>query len=72
MDQFTRSFQKIIPSLRESTMEIIEQYPIHGTLFLVPAKEREIEVFLHRTKRENAPVVFEFHGGGFVLGDAKK
>jgi len=69
---FTRSFLKIIPSIRESTLETIAKNPLKGQKMLIPTREGTVEVFLHSSTKEYAPVVFEFHGGGFVLGDARK
>lgn len=72
MGDFTKNFLKIIPSLRESTMELINTIPLKGKLMMIPCRAGEIEVFIHKSSRENAPLLFEFHGGGFVLGDARK
>lgn len=72
MGSFTKSFLKIIPSLREYTMEVIRQNPILGECRKIPVRGGEIEVYVHRALRSYAPVLFEFHGGGLVLGDAAK
>lgn len=72
MSDFTRIFKKIVPSLRQATMDVIEQNPLEGQLIKLPLRDREIEVFLHPSSGKNAPVLFEFHGGGLVLGDARK
>lgn len=72
MGSFTRSFRKIIPSLRESTMEIIRSNPIYGERRILPLGDRELEIYLHRGAEQPGPVLFEFHGGGLVLGDASK
>lgn len=69
---FIRSFKKIIPSLRKDTRSILEQSDLTGERFIVPLNHREIEVFWHRADKGNAPVLFELHGGGFALGDARK
>ena len=36
MGTFTRSFCKIVPSLRESTMEIIRKNPVRGEQMMIP------------------------------------
>jgi len=72
MNEFTRSFKKIVPSIRESMLEAIEGIPLKGKRMMIPCRDCEIEVFIHESGKENAPVLFEFHGGGFVLGDARK
>lgn len=72
MGTFTRSFCKIVPSLRESTMEIIRKNPVRGEQMMIPLADREIEIYLHRGTEEPGVVLFEFHGGGLVLGDAAK
>lgn len=72
MGDYTRIFRKIYPSIRQANMEVINTMTLTGELFMVPCRECEVEVFWHHASRENAPVLFEFHGGGFVLGDARK
>ncbi len=72
MGAYTRSFLKILPSLREYTMEVIRQHPILGKCRKIPVRSGEIELYVHPAVREKAPVLFEFHGGGLVLGDAAK
>lgn len=72
MGDYIRSFRKILPSLRESTMEVIRRNPVYGERNMIPCRDCEVEVYLHRASRGQAPVLFEFHGGGLVLGDASK
>ena len=72
MSNFTRSFLKIIPTIREATLDTIAKTSLKGEKILIPTREGTVEVFLHSSTKEYAPVVFEFHGGGFVLGDARK
>lgn len=72
MSSFTRSFQRIVPSLRASTLELIENNPLSGQRLMVPVRDGEVSVFVNRAARKGAPCIFEFHGGGFVLGDARK
>ncbi|MBE7724076.1 MAG: alpha/beta hydrolase [Enterocloster citroniae] len=72
MGSYTRSFLKILPSLREYTMEVIRQNPVLGKCRKIPVQSGEIEIYIHPASRPHAPVLFEFHGGGLVLGDAAK
>lgn len=72
MSDFIRSFKRIVPSMRAFTMDIIRQNPIYGERRMIPTRDGEIEVYVHRAEGECVPVLFEFHGGGLVLGDAAK
>jgi acetyl esterase len=72
MKEFTKSFKKIIPYLRSTTMEAIECNPLQGERLEIPGESHIIEVYFHRANSKNAPVLFELHGGGFVLGHAAK
>lgn len=72
MKDYTRSFAKIVPSIRKSTMDIINKHPLMGTLLSVPTRDGYVEVFIHKASTDNKPVLFEFHGGGFALNDARK
>lgn len=72
MKDYTRSFKKIIPSIRECNLDAINQTPLKGNRVMIPCRDCQIEVFIHKARSSNAPVLFEFHGGGFVLGDASK
>jgi acetyl esterase len=72
MGDYTRSFKKIIPYLRGTTLETIENNPILGEKLEISTEQAVVEVYLHRAETTNAPVLFELHGGGFVLGHAAK
>lgn len=72
MSDYIRSFKKIIPYLRESTWEGIEKNEQYGEKIEVLTENESVEVYLHRAEGNNAPVLFELHGGGFVLGHAAK
>jgi len=58
--------------MREFTMEVIRQNPILGEKRMISCRDCEIEVYVHRAEGDRVPVIFEFHGGGLVLGDAAK
>lgn len=53
-------------------MEGIRKNPLSGERLMIPCRDCEIEVYWHKAKKENCPVLFEFHGGGLVLCDAAK
>ena len=72
MKEYTKSFKKIIPYLRGTTMEAIECNPLLGEMLEIPGEDHIIEVYFHRADSDNAAVLFELHGGGFVLGHAGK
>ncbi|MGB4660815.1 MAG: alpha/beta hydrolase [Mobilitalea sp.] len=72
MKEHIRSFKKIIPYLREETWETIQKHPIYGEKIEVPVGDDSVDVYLHPTANHHAPVLFELHGGGFVLGHAAK
>lgn len=69
---FLRSFVKLLPSLRSSQRDAVLGQPLSGLSFSVPCDGREIPVWVHPAKSAGRPVLFELHGGGFVLGDAEK
>lgn len=71
-DPFLRSFVKLLPSLRSSQQEAVLGQPLSGLPFSVPCDGRDIPVWVHQARSINRPVLFELHGGGFVLGDAEK
>lgn len=67
MGAFTRTFKKIIPSLRQSSAQAVHSNQIKGEKIQIG----DIIVYLHKAKKY-APVLFELHGGGFALGEAAK
>ncbi len=71
-DPELRAFLDMVPSIRRYNRELALSQPLTGEPAVLPLEGREITVYLHRAKAANRPVVFEFHGGGFVLGDAEK
>lgn len=71
-DPFLRSFVKLLPSLRSSQRDAVLGQPLSGLSFSVPCDGREIPVWIHPARSAGCPVLFELHGGGFVLGDAEK
>lgn len=68
-----RSFLDMVPSIRTFQTEIVKEQQQNGECLTISLLERDITVCLHRAdSKEKRPVVFEFHGGGFVLGNAEK
>ncbi len=66
------SLARIIPSLRRSMAEAIEEgNPLHGESLTVSRGGVEIPLWLHRPSKHLAPLLVYLHGGGFALGDAR-
>lgn len=71
--QSAEELKVILPTLRRSTKRSIEKGPILGEEIDVPGRDgAEVPTWFHRAASAGRPVVFEFHGGGFALGDARK
>lgn len=72
-DAGIRSFLDMVPSIRKFQTELTKEQQKMGETLTVPLADREITVCLHRAAADGRrPVVFEMHGGGFVLGNAEK
>ncbi len=71
-DPELRAFLDMVPSIRRYNRDLALAQPIQGEPLTLPLESREVSAFLHRAATANRPVLFEFHGGGFVLGDAEK
>lgn len=71
-DPELRAFLDMVPSIRRYNTELAMAQALSGEPLTIPLEGREISVCLHRAEGENRPVVFEFHGGGFVFGNAEK
>lgn len=71
-DPELRAFLDMVPSIRRFQRELALSQPLKGERLSVPLPGRELTVYLHRAQGQGRPVVFEFHGGGFVFGDAEK
>jgi len=72
MNQAGKDFLKMVPSIRRGSLKVINKYPLYGEKMTVPGRECGLEIWLHRSEQTCAPVLFELHGGGFMLGDASK
>lgn len=69
-----RELQNILPELRRQTARVLSKETVKGERINVEARDGEtIATWFHRAAgTAAAPVVFELHGGGFALGDARK
>ena len=71
-DPELRAFLDMVPSIRRFNTDAALAQPLTGEALTLPLPGREVKVCLHRATGANRPAIFEFHGGGFVLGDAEK
>lgn len=42
--------------------------PVKGKRYSLPLEGRNIDIVYYKAKRENAPLILGFHGGGFLFG----
>lgn len=71
-DPELRAFLDMVPSIRRFHTDLALAQPLTGETMELPLNGRSITVCFHRAKSSGRPIVFEFHGGGFVLGNAEK
>ena len=69
-DPKRRVFLDVVPTVRRIQNSILDMQEKTGERIDVPLEGREVTVWLHRAPGERRPVLFEFHGGGYVFGDA--
>lgn len=72
MKPFSRTFARMLPSLREAELKITSQQPKFGHCEVLNVEGRSVELFIQEGERECVPVIFHLHGGGFCMGDASK
>lgn len=70
MSQNIQAFGQMISSIRRANSEIIAEAELKGKREMVPLEGRDIDIYFHPAKGRRAPVLFELHGGGMVLGHA--
>lgn len=72
-DPYLRGFLNTVPDIRRFQEELIMQQELSGETCMIPLEGREVNVWIHRAFEPGVrPVVFEFHGGGFIFGNAQK
>ena len=70
-DPAKRVFLDLVPAVRRLQEDVLRGQTTAGEQMEIPLEGRSVTVYLHRAPSEHLPVVFEFHGGGYVFGDAK-
>ena len=70
-DPAKRVFLDLVPAVRRLQEDVLKGQTPTGEQMEIPLEGRSVTVYLHRAPGEHLPVVFEFHGGGYVFGDAK-
>ncbi len=71
-DPELRGFLDMVPSIRRFQHQVLEGQTIKGEPVVIPLEGREVQVYLHRARSGGRPVIYELHGGGFVLGEARR
>ena len=72
-DEGLRSFLDMVPAIRSVQTDLVMNRQRFGETKPISLPGRDITVCIHRAQAEGPrPVVFEFHGGGFVLGNAER
>lgn len=69
-DPEKRIFLDMVPTVRRLQDGIMSELTVSGECIRVPLEGRELTAYLHRAEGGKRPVVFEFHGGGYVFGCA--
>ena len=66
-----RRFLDLVPTVRHMQEKVVGSQVLRGEEIKVPWSGREVVTYLHRVEGSTPrPVIFEFHGGGFVFGSA--
>lgn len=71
-DPELRSFLNTVPSIRSFSTDLVMGQKRSGETITIPLAGREITVCFHQAGEGKHPAVFEFHGGGFIFGNAEK
>ena len=71
-DPEKRVFLDMVPIVRGLQERILGEEKIKGERIDIPLEGRTVTAYLHRApqKESRLPVVFQFHGGGYVFGSA--
>lgn len=70
MDRFTKKFAQIVPMIRGADREVLAKQTPQGLLRTVQVNNRQVDIWQHGVPQTGNALVFEFHGGGMVLGYA--
>ena len=72
MDRDAVSRAHMLRALARAQRDALAQVPVQGMpLTLEPPGHPPAAVYVHRAAGASSPTVFELHGGGFALGDAR-
>ncbi len=78
-DPSLRGFLDMLPDIRAFNEQLVKEQKLAAPPQEFPLPGRKITVCFHRAKDQDGrplegkrPVLFEFHGGGFMLGKAEK
>jgi acetyl esterase len=55
-------------SVSKRTSLINQKIKAHGSRYLLPLEDRDIEIVYYAAESDRAPVIFGMHGGGFLIG----
>lgn len=69
-DPERRSFLDMVPIIRKLNAGIVSELEKEGEELSFSLPGRELKGFFYRAEKPHAPVVFEYHGGGYVFGSA--
>ena len=69
-DPKKRVFLDLVPMVRRLHQDVLDKQNPAGERIDIPLEDRTITVYLHRAEGKKRPVVFEYHGGGYVFGSA--
>lgn len=70
MDRFTKKFAQIVPMIRSTDREVLAKQTPQGLLRTMQVENRQVDIWQHGVPQTGNTLVFEFHGGGMVLGYA--
>lgn len=71
-DRMLRMLARVVRELRSMTDEALSAQELCGRQVMVDGRGGPVQTWVHGRLDGCRPVVFELHGGGFALGDARK